>query len=323
MSAQPLPAHVTATRAASGTTTAALEGARAAGPSWRPLVAAAALGYQLLAGASMAAWLVLSQRAGLLEAAAACPIPALVVAWLAWRGDPDNRQFAAKLFAASMFGPLLLGFWAGGEPSASGSAAWPFMLAGAVLHLLAVVGAVVWLGATVTRVPPAAGVAAVDAGMLRARLLSLVAAGLPASMTESPSIPGNGTVLLVDVDLPEQERTHRITVLFDASRARVRVLERIGARGARPASAAEASMRGPGDAAFDPTRPDAQRVSGITWQATMVEPQRLAASQPEFRGARVAALPVPCAALDGEGVLTLLCAVVTRSGWVWQPGWRA
>jgi hypothetical protein len=23
--------------------------------------------------------------------------------------------------------------------------------------------------------------------------------------------------------------------------------------------------------------------------------------------------------LDGEGVLTVLCAVVTRSGWHWQP----
>lgn len=42
----------------------------------------------------------------------------------------------------------------------------------------------------------------------------------------------------------------------------------------------------------------------------------------ELFDARVTLARPQARALDAEGVFTLLCAVVTRSGWAWQAVWR-
>ena len=54
-------------------------------------------------------------------------------------------------------------------------------------------------------------------------------------------------------------------------------------------------------------------------QTTLIEPARLAAVPLQLTpgGAHLPEAHVD--GLDGEGVLTALCALVTRSGWHWQP----
>ena len=289
---------------------------------WRATMAASVLAYQAVAGLALAQWLLWSQRASPAQAAVFCALPLLLTVWLVWRAEPDGRQFMVQLFAAAMFGPLLLAFWAGGEVSVSGSAAWPFMLGGALLHGAALVAAVLGFGAYVTRVAPAPQVAPVETRLLRERLLSLGAAEVPADVEPGPS-DGGGDSLVFQVHFADPARSHRITLRFDAARARVRVFERTGSRGARPVTASEASLRGPGDPSFDSTRPEARIIAGTAWQTTMIAPQRLAGIRLTLQGPQ-AMLPRPQArALDAEGVVTLLCAVVTGSGWAWQPGWRA
>jgi hypothetical protein len=86
-----------------------------------------------------------------------------------------------------------------------------------------------------------------------------------------------------------------------------------------PQDADEASLRDPGDDLVDAARPDADRLWSATLQATMVQPALLAAVPLRLRARQAELPPAYAAALDGEGVLTALCAVVTRSGWHWQP----
>lgn len=286
-------------------------------PRWRAIAAVAVCGYLLIAGLALGAWLVASERASAPVAAIVSTLPLALAVLLVLRPDPDDRQYVAKLFACLMFGPTLVGGWGATEPSAIGAAAWPFALGGALLHVAAIVGGVVWLGTLATRVAPAAGVNMVDASLLRGRLLALPALGVPAFVS-SPS----PEELVIDYRFADASRSHRVTLLVDAPRRRVRVFERTGASGARPADADEASMRGPGGPRWDPARPQAQRVSGATWQTTMIDPGRLATVAPSFDGARVSLSVERADALDPEDVVTLLCAVVTGSGWVWQPGWR-
>lgn len=54
----------------------------------------------------------------------------------------------------------------------------------------------------------------------------------------------------------------------------------------------------------------------------MIDPRRLAKVTPSFDGARVSLAHARPDSLDPEDVVTLLCAVVTGSGWVWQAAWR-
>ncbi len=79
-------------------------------------------------------------------------------------------------------------------------------------------------------------------------------------------------------------------------------------------------MRGPSDPAFDPARPQANRVYGRTAQTTMIDPVRLAAVPLTFTQRSVATVsPAFLSTLDEEGMMTLLCALVTQSGWKWEP----
>src|SRR6185295_5004480 len=101
----------------------------------------------------------------------------------------------------------------------------------------------------------------------------------------------------------------------------VRVRERVGASGAKPRSAEEASMRSAGDSAVDPTRPEAQRISSRSAQAQMIDPARLQATRLVLSEGRADPAPDTLAASvrDPDALVVLLCAVVTRSGWAWQP----
>lgn len=78
-------------------------------------------------------------------------------------------------------------------------------------------------------------------------------------------------------------------------------------------------MRGPADPLFDPARPQASRVSGVTLQASMIDPRQLASVPLRMFGHQVELPDGHGTGLDADAIVTLLCAVVTRSGWRWQP----
>lgn len=285
---------------------------------WRRPVLAATLAYVGLAGATLAAWLWWTQRAAPPASAWPCVLPLLLTAWLGWQREPDDRQFVVKQMAALGFGPLLLGFWAGGSPAPDGAAAWPWMLPAALAHGAAFVGAVLWLGRYVTRVGPAPGAHAVDTATLRRRLAALPAAGVPCVLEAGEA----GGHLVFAVPAAGPGRRHQVTLHLDAARREVHVGERLSAAGARPLDAAEASLRRVGEPLADAARPQAQSVSGAVWQTTLIVPQRLAAQRLRMTDDRVELPAGPAGLRDGEAVVTLLCAVVTRSGWAWQPGWK-
>lgn len=191
---------------------------------------------------------------------------------------------------------------------------WPFFVGAALAHTLVFVALTFWGGRWTTRVDAETGASVVNAVALRTRLASF-AASPHASLLLAETDDG-----CVVIDLPVGAlRSHRITLALDEARREVHVAERIGAFGARPRDAAEASLRGTMDAAFDPARPQADRLWQTTWQATLIDPVRLAAVPLRPLGLHAELPPAHAAALDGEAVLIALCALVTRSGWHWQP----
>jgi hypothetical protein len=244
-------------------------------------------------------------------AAALCAAPALATLALAATSQADRRQYVARTLAAAMMLPLLQLMWAL-EPPRVASAA---LLVGlALLHVAAFLAAVLWLAMVATRVQPAPGVAPVSPGLLVARLRSLAALGLPLRVG-----PGDSAhEWLVDLlDDAHPDRSHRVRLWLDPAAACVRVRERLGASAAVPRDADEASMRSLGDPAFDPARPQARRVWTRVAQVTMVEPQRLDAVRLRWSAEGVAAADP--GGRDAESLVTLLAALVVRSGWHWQP----
>jgi hypothetical protein len=203
-------------------------------------------------------------------------------------------------------------------------ARWPFFTAMSLAHGFALVVLIARGGSTTTRVPALRGVAPATPEQLRARLLSLARPTGPFDICLVTE--GGSQAVRVDASPsrlpscdPADPTTHLITLHLDAASACVRVHEKLAARAAAPRNAEQASMRGPGDEWFDPARPDARRRWASTVQATMIVPTRLAAVPLQLY-AQHAELPAAHAAsLDGEGVVTALCALVTRSGWHWQP----
>jgi len=190
---------------------------------------------------------------------------------------------------------------------------WPFYTGAVVTHVLFFVGLIFWGGSALTQVPALAGSVAVSADTLIERLASLARL----SHRLIVSTPDAQSVLF---EVPAgQRRSHKIALRLDAARHAVQVEEKLAASGAAPDDEAEASMGDFAESAFDATRPDAQRIWSSTWQATMIEPARLAGVPLQLQAAS-ALLPASYLdSLDGEGVLTVLCAVVTRSGWRWEP----
>ena len=248
-----------------------------------------------------------------------CSLPAVLGAVLAMTSMSDERQYTLRVLTCMMFTPVLLLFWATSldpDPGALARPIWPFATGLVAAHALCIVGTIFVGGSALTAVPAATGVAVVGAPELRDRLLSLNAAAAPFEVAN-----GSGTedIVVAYRFSPDARRSHHVLLRLDIGRREVRIRERTGAAGARPITADEASMRGPGDPFFDPTRPNATHVWGKTAQTTQIERPRLNAVPLRFQG-REAKLPVDFAAsIDGDGMVTVLCAVVTRSGWRWQP----
>jgi hypothetical protein len=182
-----------------------------------------------------------------------------------------------------------------------------------LLHLACCVALMFWAGHATTGVPAEPGVAAVPLARLRARVQSLAAPLGGVTLHEAE----DGTLALA-MRLGAR-REHRVSLRFDAAHQRVQVQEVLRVDGDAPADADEASMRDPGDDLFDASRPEAQRIWTHTRQTTMVLPQRLTAVPLTLFADEARLPPGHAERLDGEGLLTTLCALVTRSGWQWQP----
>ena len=271
------------------------------------------------------AWLAISgAERGPFEALV-CAAPAALALVFGFTSQADREQYILRLLACSAMLPILLMMWAGSQDALEATPAmsllarrpWVFFVGFGLLHAAVFVAGVVWLAGTVTRVEAAAGSAAVPASRLVQRLRSLAAAGVPFEMT-SGAAPGEWALALGEA---EAERSHRVLLNLDERARTVRVRERLGASGAKPRAADEASLRGIGESAVDPTRPEAQRLSSRTAQAQMIDPARLHAMRLVLAEGEAELAPETLAASvkDPDALVTLLCAVVTRSGWAWQP----
>ncbi|MBL0730048.1 hypothetical protein [Piscinibacter sp. HJYY11] len=196
---------------------------------------------------------------------------------------------------------------------------WPFFAVMALLHGAVFVALIAWGSVHTTRVPAQRGAPVATPEQLQARLLSLGRPGGPFEISEV-AVADGAPALRVDAS-PDPHRTHQITLRLDPTRGCVHVHEKLRVNGDAPRDEDEATMASVGESSdwHSAAGPDAQYVWTATWQATMIEPRRLNAV-PLMLHAHHAELPRRHAAtLDGEGVLTVLCALVTRSGWHWQP----
>jgi hypothetical protein len=98
----------------------------------------------------------------------------------------------------------------------------------------------------------------------------------------------------------------------------VRCFERETARAATPRDAQEARNAEPRRALLRSSGPHAQRVWHAKRMATPIDAERLAALPLSF----AAGAPLPDAygaALDGDGIIHLVCALVTSAGYDYQP----
>lgn len=272
-------------------------------------IAVAHILYLALTGAGVWLWLRLEGVDPSIVETVICGLPALLGLVLAFTSTNDQEQYVIRLAAASLMTPLLLLFWSNSEGVPTSS-----MLGAGLLHLLCFVGSVYWLGTRTTQVPAVAGVPSVDATTLQARLLSLAAIRGPLEVS-SPA----AHQVVVTFRYRSPGRSYRLLLNLDPATQQVRVRERVTGNKASPASDSEKSMRGPGQPAFDPARPDAQAGWRIIAQVTPVRQTDLTATPLTWQGPTVAVPAEFAAALDERGVATLLCAVVTRSGWHWKP----
>jgi hypothetical protein len=191
---------------------------------------------------------------------------------------------------------------------------WPVALGFALIHALAFVLFVLWAAPRSTRVTAQAGVPAVDASELRARLCSLADAGLGCELGATEQLD---QVVLKYLS-GEQARSHVFTLTLDTARRTVFVHEQERAAGAAPRDAEEANMRPMGSFGIDLT-PDAKSIYSITNSATYIDLPRLAALDVQLDGPRVRFPQAPEHALDAKHVAYALAAVVTRSGHDYQP----
>jgi hypothetical protein len=114
-------------------------------------------------------------------------------------------------------------------------------------------------------------------------------------------------------------RRQRLEMRIDARAGIVRVREVASAAGAAPANESEASMRGPVEHWFDPTRPDAQRVWARSWAATMIEPHRLGHIVFEPDSLTPTSNALGAAVGDADALPHLLAATALRAGLHWRP----
>lgn len=292
----------------------------AAGPAGRfpalTRVGIAAVAYTLVMGAACAAWHRAAGTAPAWWALLVSFAPALLALSFALTAQHDRRQYVARLLAVALMGPLLVLFWSLDGPTRPGLG-MALAIAYALVHGAAFLLAVWWLAAFTTQIAPEATAAAASGATLARRILSLRALGLPLDVRETA--PAR-ELEISWFPTSQAGRRHVVRLRLDDARREVAVHERLHADGAAPADADEASMRSPGEPAFDPARPDAQRVWLRTVQTTMLDAQRLRdvplALQDEraaWTGPGAPALP------DTDTLMAMLAAIVTRSGWAWQP----
>ncbi len=269
-------------------------------------VALVATVYVFVFGAALG-WLLRADPAEM----ALCLAPAVAIALLGVTSQSDRRQYVARIFAASMFLPALLMMWASSHDSGG---LW--LLGAAGVHVLALLAMVLWLASFSTRIYAVPGTPTVAPERLTRRFAALQAAGAPIIFSPGAS----ASEWLIDVRPNSGDgRTHRVRLRVDAAKRAVQLLELVGSTAAKPITADERSMRTLGDPRIDPTRPDAQLIWARTWQSTMIVPERLAATATDFHGDTVRYRLPSDAPQDAEAWVTLLAAVVTRSGYEWQP----
>lgn len=274
-------------------------------PRMHPLGAVGVVvsGYLALFGAALGWRLARDAGDGLV-----CAAPVILAVVLAATSQADRRQYVARLFAAALFLPVGLMMWASSHEQAG---LW--LLAFALCHVLVFLALVVWLASFATRIDAPPGVTPVGADVLRRRLATLCESAVPQAVARD----AGGCQWLVD--LHAEGRTHRVLLEIDEHNRAVGVREFLGASGAAPHTEAERSLRAAGEPWFDPSRPEAQATWSRTWQSTMIESERLARAALQFDLDRVVAVPGERSPIDGEALVTLLAAVVTRSGYAWRP----
>lgn len=278
-------------------------------------IGVAAAVYLALFGAANWIWL---RRTGVnmtVFTTAVCSLPAVLGAVLASTSTEDYRQYVARVAACAVFTPVLLLFWSGSLEAAARRRVWPFAVSAAAAHAVVFVAGVFWFGQSTTRIARDPDVPSVDDATLVARLRSL---GLPSAPFDV-SQPSPGQLAFSFRFAADEGRSHTAYLAIDAENRSVRVRERLSAKAARPRDEAESSMRRPGDPLADPARPKATSVSSAVAQTTLIEAARLRSIPVTLAGGTAQAPADFLAALDGEGMVTLLCAVVTRSGWDWEP----
>jgi hypothetical protein len=272
-------------------------------PSLTP-VALATSGYLLVFGGAL--WWLLGADP---TDAIWCFGPVALMGALGATSQTDRRQYVARLFAALLFFPIGLLMWSISHPQ---SGLW--MVAFGLIHVAGILGLLVWLAGYTTRIGAVPTVAFVGQDALGRRLESLAASleGVAASRE------ANSAVWVIEAAEGE-ERIHRVTVDVDERGRTVQVREFVGASGAAPRDADERNMRPLGKRLHDPKRPNAQAVWSRTWQSTMIEPERLSRTVLEFRRDHVEHELQGRTLPDADALVTLLAALVTRSGYDWQP----
>jgi hypothetical protein len=185
----------------------------------------------------------------------------------------------------------------------------------ALWHVAIFVALSFWAVPRTTRVEATADIVPVEPSLLRERLQSLADATLGCVLRASDK---RDRLVLEFVADGDEQAVHDF-VLELAARARVvHVIERESYSGA-PRSPEEAEMRAGGEVAVDPTRPKARWVGSITRSITYVDPARLEELGVTFVGTRAVLRNAPPIELNANHVAYALAAVITRSGYAYQP----
>jgi hypothetical protein len=239
-----------------------------------------------------------------------CAAPALIALVLTATSQNDRNQYTIRLVAAALMPPILLLMVAIEWPASAA-----LLIGMSVLLMAAFCGAIVVFARHACAIDPAPGTARVPASTLVARLHSLAAPGRPLHLLQAAAHDAD---VALEIDAAEGH-AHRVLLVIDARAGLVHVRERLGASAATPRSSDEASMRSIGDAAFDPTRPEATRLSSRSTQATQIDPAPLAAVRLAWSEDGLTVTQADAGGADGRALVTLLAALVTRSGYAWRP----
>ena len=266
-----------------------------------------------LGGAPLSPW------SGLL-----CAAPTVLCVVLANTSQEDRRQYVARVMAAMLMLPILQLMW-GAEQLTQASTLATALTCGLALtiHMGLFVLQLPYWARKATRVEPRGAGIAVDASRLLVRLSSLHC-HQPQWQLRVDAARGLAWLEVQHRDAaPAQEqdggRSLYLSLVLDEASRTVSVTERVQARGATPANAAERSMRRVGDDVLSANRPDAQRVWSLTLQATLLEDASLMSAAMRFDGDQLQLAPAVANCANDEAVVTLLASLVLRSGWVWQP----